>query len=181
MLVVDSVRRLVSASVFLCGLMVVSVSAQQPETITFADGAYSLEIPTAWVAQPPRSPIIQYEFKIPADDGPDGRVTMMGAGGSIKANLDRWIGQFEGGEHTVKVEEVADSKVHQLDATGVFQDRPRGPFNPPVPRDGYRMLAAIIETPNHGNFFVKVYGPSSLIEGAEPAFAELIQSLQHVK
>ena len=76
--------------------------------------------------------------------------------------------------------EVADCKIHQLSAKGTFQDRPKGPFGPTVDREQYRMLAAIIETPEHGNFFVKAYGPQDLMDRAEPAFAAMLQSLQHM-
>ncbi len=149
-----------------------AVFAQQQanETrISLADGACFLEAPQAWRSIQPRTRIVQYEFALPAVEGDtvDGRLTIMAAGGSIQANVDRWIGQFvqpDGSKSKnnapVKQKEIAGQKVHFVDIAGTYQDRPGGPFGPVVARDGYRMLGAIIETTGNGNHFIKLYGPT---------------------
>ncbi len=40
--------------------------------------------------------IVEHEFAIPAAEGDkaDGRFTIMAAGGSVDANIDRWYAQF---------------------------------------------------------------------------------------
>ena len=45
-----------------------------------------------------------------------------------------------------------------VDLSGTYMDRP-GPMAPGVERPNYRMLAAIIETTQNGNHFIKFYGP----------------------
>ena len=66
-----------------------------------ARGGFSLEAPEGWEQVQPKSGIVETEFSIPteakaADGGPlpAGRMTVMGAGGSVQANIDRWYGQF---------------------------------------------------------------------------------------
>ena len=63
---------------------------------TVANGEFSLAAPAGWKQVQPRSRIVENEFAIEPvkpDDQP-GRMTSMGAGGSIEANIARWYGQF---------------------------------------------------------------------------------------
>ena len=153
------------------------------EKIEFGD--YSMQAPKDWTKKQPKVNIIAYEFAAPAAEGDkiDGRMTIMAAGGSVEANLERWYGQFAqpDGSATAdkaKVEEkkIADQTVHMVDISGTFKDQ-AGPFAPAVVREGYRMLAAIIET-KQGNLFVKFYGPEKTIKQHEEAFKGMIGSLK---
>jgi len=153
--------------------------------IKLAEGALTMQVGKVWDKKEPRVRIIEYEFAVPAAEGDEqaGRVTLMGAGGSIEANIDRWFGQFtqpdgKSTEDEAKVEEktIAGQKVHLVDVSGTFSDR-RGPFAPAVKRPGYRMLAAIIETKGRGNYFVKFYGPEKTVKKNEKVFHDMINSL----
>lgn len=145
--------------------------ADKPDSISLADGKISLPVPTVWERKKPRTRIVEHEF---AAKGPKGakpaRVTIMGAGGGVEANIDRWEGQFrtaEGGAVKAKVEKakVGESDVHIVDITGTYMDRPGGPFagGKVVPRPGHRMLGAIIVTPKSGHYFVKVLGDEKTV------------------
>ena len=75
--------------------------AGEPGVFTIADGSVSLEAPQAWQRVQPKSGIVETEFAIPSEgnaaDGsplPAGRMTVMGAGGTVEANIERWYGQF---------------------------------------------------------------------------------------
>ena len=66
-----------------------------------------------------------------------GRLTIMQAGGSIEANVDRWIGQFKQPDgkpsrEAAKIEkkEYDGLAVHLVDLSGTFAERRGGPFNP---------------------------------------------------
>ena len=119
----------------------------------------------------------------------DGRVTVMGAGGAVEANIDRWIGQFsqpDGSDTKNLVSEakrkttVAGLDVLRVDLVGTYHDSPR-PLDPTaksVDRDDYRMLAAIIVTPKLGNYFIKFYGPRQLVSDHEAEFNKMIDGLQ---
>lgn len=158
----------------------------KPTEISMADGKVSLTAPKQWVRKKPRNRIIAHEFAAPAVEGDenDGRLTLMQAGGSIDANINRWIAQFKqpDGKPTrerakIEKKEIAGQQVHVVDISGTFADR-RGPFAPAVQRERYRMLAAIIVTEDLGQHFVKLYGPRKTIAANEKAFQAFLSSLK---
>jgi hypothetical protein len=162
---------------------------KEPTSFTVADGKLAFKATGAWKKKTPKSNIIEVEFEAPAAKGDEiaGRLTIMGAGGDIKANIDRWYGQFlqPDGSDTkdrAKVEKktIGGNTVHMVDVAGTYKDSPAGPFagGKTVNRENYRMLAAIIETKAAGNYFVKFYGPKATIAENEKAFGELLQSLK---
>ncbi len=148
-------------------------------------GKLTTEAPKEWKKQQPRVRIIAYEFSVPAagEDKKDGRFTIMAAGGSLDANIDRWIGQFtqpDGGstKERTKTEQikVGGNDVHLVDISGTFKDQ-AGPFAPAVNRPGYRMLAAIVVTPQ-ANFFLKFYGPQRTVADNAKAFKGVVEGLK---
>jgi hypothetical protein len=154
--------------------------------ITIADGKLKLRAPDGWKRKKPQSSIIEHEFVVPAaaGDSPDGRVTVMGAGGSVDANVDRWIGQFSQPDGkstkeraTTKKIKAAGEDVHLVDISGTFKDQ-LGPLAPAVERPKYRMLSAIITTKKSGNYFVKFYGPERTVADNEKAFVTMIERLE---
>jgi len=156
-------------------------------TIALSEGRLKLVAPEAWVKKKPRTNIVEFEFALPAVEGDtnDGRLTIMGAGGGVEANIARWMGQFQaadGGALKNAAEpaknEVDGQVVHWVDLSGTYADKPRGPFGPSTEREGYRMLAAIIATKKHGQYFVKCYGPAKTIAGSEAEFKAFVQSLR---
>ena len=160
--------------------------SKPPVQVEVADGSLLLKAPGAWQKSKPRVNMIEAEFKIlPAEgDKANGRLTIMGAGGSIQANIDRWKGQFKdpggSGAKNSKVEtvEIKGVKVHMVDISGNFMEGMGGPFAPKTEKENYRMLAAIIETPNNGNYFVKLTGPKKTIGAQAKAFKAFIESLE---
>lgn len=166
--------------------------AKKTTTIELADGKVTLVAPEEWKKVQPRSNIIEYEFAAPKDvvDDKDKvcRVTVMGAGGSIKDNIDRWYAQFEQPDGTAtkdksksEVMDVAGQKIHYVDIPGTFKDSMGGPFfqnKPPVLRENYRMLGAIIETKGMGTHFFKVTGPSDSIEKLSEGFKKMLKEMK---
>jgi hypothetical protein len=160
----------------------------ESEAIVIGD-TYAMDVPSKWVKKEPRSQIVEREFAVTAvaDDETDGRVTMMGAGGSVKANIDRWIGQFTqpDGSATkqrakVTKREIGGQTVHIVDISGTYKDRPQGPFGPSVDQASYRMLGAVIVTKDRGSYFVKLYGPENTVASGETSFMEMLDSLHAV-
>lgn len=159
-------------------------------TIKLADGVLQLTAPKDWVRKEPKSRIVEHEFAAPFVEGDamDGRITIMGAGGDVQQNIDRWAGQFTqpNGVDSKDVTKVTKKKVngieiHVVDIGGTYQDSPAGPFNPqggkPIPREGYRMLGAIIVAPKIGNYFVKFYGPEKTVTKYEADFGKMLDGL----
>ena len=128
--------------------------------VKLGGGKLQLTIPDGWPKKKPQNNIIEYEFAAPEvdPDETDGRVTLMGAGGSIEANLERWTGQFEnarrrrGPNPSSPSKKLAGCDVHLLDISGTYKDKP--PFSgTEVKCPGYRMLAAIISSKDRGQLF----------------------------
>jgi hypothetical protein len=158
----------------------------QPREIRLG-GEVEMTAPAGWVAKTPTVRIIEYEFAVPAakGDSADGRVTIMTAGGSVQANIDRWVGQFqpEGSKAEVKPKteskKVAGREVHLVDLAGTYKDA-RGPFAPAVERPDYRMLAAIVPV-GESNYFIKFYGPKATLAASEKDFRGMVEGLKEVK
>lgn len=164
------------------------VAAKEAHEMSLGEGYLKLKVPGAWKSVEPKVRIIDYEFAAPASEGDeiDGRMTVMGAGGTVEANLDRWFAQFiqpDGSETKDKAKtekkKISGQEVHLVDITGTYDDKP-GPFvqKPGVKRPNFRMLAAIITTKDAGNYFLKFYGPAKTIGDHEKNFRSIVNSLQ---
>jgi hypothetical protein len=183
--------RVLAVVAAICVAWILGTGAMAAEAFTIAGGGFSLASPAGWKQVPPKSGIVETEFEIPsAGDLPAGRMTVMGAGGSVEANVDRWIGQFaqpDGSatkdKTTTKRLQIAGCTVTVVDIPGTYKDMPGGPFagGKAVERPDYRMLAAIVETPAAGNYFLKFYGPAATVTQHADAFRTMIEGLVSAK
>lgn len=195
-----------AAPVLICATLLITVASSiraddedkksrpaKADKIEIADGKFQMLAPEGWERKQPKNNIVEHEFEVPASEGDErpGRVTVMGAGGSIEDNIKRWYGQFrqpDGGDSAdaAKVEQkkVAGQEVTLVDVAGTYLDKPGGPFagGKTIERDDYRMLAAIIETTQKGkkigNYFIKLIGPRKTIADNQKAFDAMIESLK---
>ena len=162
--------------------------AEDARVFAIAEGSLSLEAPAGWQRVQPKSGIVETEFSIPAAQNgePAGRMTVMGAGGSVQANIDRWYGQFAQPDGTAtqdkattKKLEIAGCKVTLVDVSGTYKDKPMGPFagGAGVDRPNYRMLAAIVEVPDRGNYFLKFYGPAATVAAHDDGFRKMVEGI----
>ena len=158
---------------------------RQARSIKVANGKVTLPVTADWESVEPRVNIIEHEFRIPrvGDDGADGRLTIMTAGGGVQANIDRWLGQFKPGggqrpqnEAQPAQEVVEEVSIHWVDIRGTYLDR-RGPFAPATERPNYRLLGAVLGVPGAGEVYVKFYGPAATLEEHEGAFQKMIKGL----
>ena len=203
MTTVNSVLRIAATCVCLGAMLAATPSASaQPglaapaagRVFNVARGGFSLEAPEGWERVQPKSGIVEVEFSIPTEakgaDGaplPAGRMTVMGAGGTVEANIDRWYGQFTQPDGTstkdratTKKIDVAGCKVTLVDIPGTYKDSPGGPFagGQAVERPGYRMLAAIVQTGgDQGNHFLKFYGPAATVEKHAAGFQKMVEGM----
>jgi hypothetical protein len=108
-----------------------------------------------------------------------------GQGGSVDANVDRWIGQFvqADGKPSKSAAKIAKRTIHgwpvtTVDVSGAYTGMagPTGPSGAPA-MPGYRMLAAIIEGPQ-GSAFFKFTGPGKTVAANQAAFDKMLASLQ---
>jgi hypothetical protein len=107
----------------------------------------------------------------------------------VQANIDRWYGQFaqpDGSatkdKATTKTLKLAGCTVTFVDVAGTYKDMPGGPFagGKTIERPDYRMLAAIIETPEQekrGSYFLKFYGPAATVAQEADGFRKMIEGM----
>jgi hypothetical protein len=182
--------RMLSTTVFLSlvGIFALSGLAQdKPDrAFTVGEGKVTFTAAESWKKVQPKSRIIEAEFEVPAAKGDEapGRLTAMGAGGDVEANISRWAGQFAapaGGEVKPQIDKltVADSEVHIVLLSGTYKDTPGGPFagGKTTLRENYQMLGAICQTKS-GNYFLKLYGPKATIAENEKAFRAMVESMK---
>ncbi len=175
----------VSLGLILAPAVLAQADEKAGEKIDLAGGKLSLVVPSSWESVPPKSQILEHEFKAPKDKKEDtARITIMSASGSIDDNIDRWVKQFDGAKKDdAKIEvkkDIANSTVHIVDISGTFKDSMGGgPFAPgPVKkRENYRMLGAIIETKEGGKVFIKMTGSKDTVEGLVDGFKKSLLEL----
>ncbi|TWT36702.1 hypothetical protein KOR34_16420 [Posidoniimonas corsicana] len=157
-----------------------------PVMVPLADGDLVMPAPADWKQVKPRNRIIEQEFAVAIKevDAP-ARFTVMASGGSIEQNVNRWIGQFkklaqpeEGKPGELHDLEVNGMKAHWVDLAGDYLDSPRGPFGPKVEKKDYRVLAAIVETKDSGNYFFKLVGPDKVVAKHKDAFLTMLKGVK---
>lgn len=151
-------------------------------------GEKKLTIPASWHRTKPQSSIVEHEFIVRSgegDDAPQARVTMMAAGGDVKANIDRWKTQFTGGEAAAqKTEEkkVGDWTVHLVDLSGNFKETVGGgPFSGGrvVDRPNYAMVGLILVHPQGRKYFVKMTGPADVVKASRSDLVQMLDGLNN--
>ena len=167
---------------------IVAHAEEDTQTIALAEGKLSLTAPSDWQVVEPRSRMLELELSVAAPEGIEaqaGRLTIMAAGGSIEANLSRWVGQFSGTEGganrdgaKIDKETIEEMQVTLFEHSGTYLDGGGRPFGPKTPRENYRMLAAIIETGIAGNYFIKLVGPQVTLAPCSEPFREMILSVK---
>lgn len=94
-----------------------------------------------------------------------------GQGGDTKANIDRWLGQFES-PPVSKTEEIeaGGKKVTLVTATGTYLDGAM--FGPKTAKADYTLLGAIIPGPD-APVFIKLTGPKDALAKIADDFKKL--------
>lgn len=137
--------------------------------------------PSRWEAKPPSGMRAATYIIPPASGDSEGGecAVFENLGGSVQANVDRWIGQFEktDGAPNQKSETISGLSVTTVDVSGTFKGG--GPMmgNTSGPKSGYRLLGAIVEGPE-GNVFFKLTGPAKTIAAAQDEFQAMLKSLK---
>ena len=105
-------------------------------------------------------------------------------GGGVAANIKRWIDQFEqtdGGSSEAKAKQKKETinglSVSTVDLTGIFKGGGMAMGTPAVKKPGYRLLGAIVESPE-GDIFFKLTGPEKTVTAAHSEFRSLLSSIK---
>jgi hypothetical protein len=105
-----------------------------------------------------------------------------GQGGSVDANVQRWVAQFETPDGkpvpspAPKKTKISGLAVTRLELEGTYLAS-MGPMAPPgVKKPGYKLLGAIVEAPE-GPVFFKLTGPAKTVAAAKTDFEKMLSSL----
>lgn len=120
-----------------------------------------------------------YKIKRAEGDNEDAELSVSQAGGSVDANITRWIGQFseQSGDPKRSELKVNDVKVTVVEVKGTFASGMPG-MGATTPKPSYAMLGAIAETPSGELWFFKLTGPEKTVTAARADFDKLVNSLR---
>lgn len=164
------------------------VSALLISTLAAAGLTYSK--PDAWKSVPTASSMRVAQFALPraAGDPADAELVLYyfgGSGGSVEANIDRWIGQMQQADgkpstaaakrasRTINGLEVTLVDVHGTYVAEMTPGNPERHNNP-----NYRLRAAVVSTPR-GPYFIKLTGPAKTVAAQEGAFEKFLGSVKY--
>jgi len=152
-------------------------------------GALVGNLPSGWTSRPPSSSmrVAEFGFGAASGDSEGGvvAVTTFGAGqgGSVDANIDRWMKQFQPPAGTSAKDaahvdhlKAGNMNITLLDTSGTML--PSGmPGGSPTPKPNWRMLGAIVETPS-GMYFFKATGPQNTMGENRDKMVKFLTSLK---
>ena len=149
---------------------------------TFKVSEHTFTAPANWKSTPTASRMRAAQFAVPGKEKADAAECVFfyfgpGEAGGVRANLQRWVGQFA--PEPKPVIKTEDAKINgtpivYLFAEGTFMSGP--PFGgAKVPKKDYGMAAAVLGT-KPGYVFVKMTGPKATVEAAKADFKKLIES-----
>jgi hypothetical protein len=139
-----------------------------------------------WITDPPTSSMRKAQYRLP---GTAGEATLVvyhfpANAGTLEANLERWAGQFEqpdGVESQARMtreqRRVQDLDVLLVDLAGTYVAETFPGSGERVREEGWRMLAAVIETPE-GPYYAKLVGPADTVALHAERFDAFLEALR---
>lgn len=133
-------------------------------------GGLKLNVPESWKQSKPSSRLRLAQFDIPAakgdEEGGELAVFNFGFGGGAKANIERWIGQFQADDREVSVKEgaIEAGRYFFVEISGTYNK----PIGPPIAQrtkaaPGSRMLGVMLGVEDKGIYFLKMTGPDKTV------------------
>ncbi len=136
-------------------------------------------VPTQWHvgANTGAMRLATYEVPRAPGDTEPATLSVSRAGGSTKANAERWVSQFDDiGDDTRTTRTVNGFHITIVEVTGTFLG---GGMTPSAKAESHRhwtLLGAIVETTGQPYFF-KLLGPAASVRAARPAFDTLMSTI----
>jgi hypothetical protein len=175
----NRMKPLIASLALLAGI-IAAFAADAPATFKVSEFTFTRPATWEWVAT--ASPMRKAQLKVNDAQKKDAAEVVFfhfgpSNGGGVKANVDRWYGQFQGSREKIgaKSEEakIGKHKVTFVQAEGTYLSGMPGGAQTPQP--GSALRGAIIESPE-GDVFVKMTGPAALVKSTEGEFRKLIES-----
>ncbi len=154
-----------------------------------ASGAgLEFEAPSTWIRETPSSSMRLAQFRLPRLEGDpeDAELAVFyfgGQGGSVQANVDRWIGQFSNPDGSpVTNPQVSERAANGIsltivDVRGTYHQAQGPMMAQTTPKEDYRMLAAVAEGLGGPTFF-KLTGPQPTVDHFEESFNSFLDALR---
>lgn len=140
--------------------------------------------PKPFISRQPKSTMRVAEYGIEGDPNAELGVFYFGAdqGGSVDANMTRWIGQFTQPDGSPTQSKRGERNVHGIsvatvEAHGTYSGGMAMPGAPPKEAQQDAMLLGAIAKGPNGSVFFKLTGSRAALEAARPAFDQLLESL----
>ncbi len=172
----------------LLALVAFSASAADKGTEVKLDGVKSTA-PASWKEEAPANQMRLMQFKLPhaKDDKADGEVVIFrNAGGTPKANVERWKSQFRApeGKKIDDVTKVSEIKIGgrpatmvEIQGTYLFKARPFDPQAKTEARPDYTMIAIHFEG-DKNLYHIRMVGPSKTIDQYKKGFEEWLKEFK---
>jgi len=157
-----------------------AVASTPVPTAASAHKELTWQAPASFQTAPNPSTMRKATYKIAKAKGDteDAELSVIGAGGGLEPNIQRWAGQFEG-KPTPKrsTKKVGDLDVTLVELDGTFSGGGMPGMAPAAPKAKWKMLAAIVELGDEATFF-KLTGPEATVGAARKDFEALVASLK---
>jgi hypothetical protein len=143
-------------------------------------GSLDFDLPKSWDKQSPSSSMRIAQASIPGPGGPGEFAVFFfgpGGGGTVEANIDRWVGQVETSDHPKpETFEAGGLKVTWVDVKGTLKASQMGP-GPSASMNDARLYGAVVEGPG-GPWFFKATGPDKTLAPQRDAFVAMLKSVR---
>jgi len=174
-------RRILPSRTCLFALLFAILAAPRALGAPASAGGARWSVPARWKEKPER-PMRVATYAVPAAAGAAEAECGVfyfgkGQGGSVEENLSRWAKQFDGGQPPRnETKTVGGLRVHLTDVSGTYLAAGGPMMQTQEKKPGYRLLGAIVETPE-GLVFFKLTGPAATVAAARADFDALVRSL----
>jgi hypothetical protein len=155
-----------------------------------SQSSLKFRVPDGWVEEERTSSMRVAQFRLPKApaDAEDASLVLyyfgQGQGGSTAANIERWISQIKQADDSSSKDKAKEEnfeanglKVTTVDVSGTYvaETAPgSGTFHN---KPGYRLRAAVVETPK-GSYFVKLVGPEKTVTQWNESFLSYLRSFE---
>jgi len=146
------------------------------------------KVPAGWVEEERTSSMRVAQYKLPRTDTDTEDASLVlyyfgkSQGGTAAANVERWASQMQQADGTkAKITEESftanELKVTTVDGAGTYVAETAPGSGEFLNKPGYRLRAAVIETPN-GSYYVKLVGPEKTVTHWNDAFVSYLKSFE---
>jgi len=148
------------------------------------------KMPDGWVSESPSSKMRVAQYKLPKAEGDAEDASLVvyyfgpAQGGSVEANIDRWISQMEqpgSGPSKEKAKRqtltVNGLKVTTVDVAGTYTAEMSPGSATHYHKPSFRLRGAVVETPR-GFYFAKLIGPEKTFDHWKEAFNDYVKSFE---